>query len=160
MMSSVRPYSSGLSWEAFTFGLGRSWKVRHGIVIIPCHCLSAFIPKSLNFPAQGGKRDYGPAPWWKHHGFGHMVFSVCIMPLTVLIINSTSTVSVGKPEWIEPKIKSHTGLISLALLLEKIKFYSGLVYTSSTSWSYWVSINQLNPCFNIKWKSSGWLPII
>ena len=44
-----------------------------------------------------------------------------------------STVSVGKHVQIDPKIKAHTGLISLAIFLKKIKFYSRLVYTSSTS---------------------------
>ena len=53
-MSSVKPSSSGLSWGMFTFGLGRSGRVRCGIVIIPCHCLSVFILKILNFPMQGG----------------------------------------------------------------------------------------------------------
>ena len=30
----------------------------------------------------------------------------------------------------------------------------------SVSCSYGVNVNQLNPCFNIKWKSIGWLSII
>ena len=81
MMPSVRPSGldkSDLSWGAFTFGLGRGGKIRCGMAIVPCLCLSVFILKCLNFLMQGGKRDYGPTPWWKHCGLSHMVFPIHI----------------------------------------------------------------------------------
>ena len=58
------------------------------------------------------------------------------MPATVLIVNSTSTVSVGKLAHMDPKMKSHTGLISLAIFLKKIRFYCFCLEVS------WYSLEQ------------------
>ena len=62
-----------------------------------------------------------------------MVFPVCVDTPDHPNHYLMSTVSIGKPVQTEPKIKSHMRLISLAMFLEKIKFCSRLVYTSSTS---------------------------
>ena len=48
-------------------------------------------------------------------------FLYVYMPLTILIISSTSTVSVSSPVHIDPNTKLQTGLISLALFLKNIK---------------------------------------
>ena len=63
---SVRPPGSGLALSTFPgimFWLRRGEKVGHGIVVIPCHHLSAFVLKGLDLPMQQGERDHGPTPW-------------------------------------------------------------------------------------------------
>ena len=37
------------------------------------------------------------------------------IPFTICIVNSTSTVSIGSPVCIDPKMKSQMGLISMAI---------------------------------------------
>ena len=53
-MPLVRPPSPGLAWgmlPGVMFRLRREGKAGCGIVIIPCHCLSTFALKGLDFPA-------------------------------------------------------------------------------------------------------------
>ena len=52
---SVTPPGSGHAWSTFLgimFWLRRGRKAWHGIVVIPCHHLSAFILKGLDLPMQ------------------------------------------------------------------------------------------------------------
>ena len=74
----VRPPSSGLPWGTSTLTLGLGREIGLGMSFIPCWYLVILILICLNFPLQWRKGDNGPTPWLKHHGFGCMLFSVCI----------------------------------------------------------------------------------
>ena len=61
-MPLVRPTSPGLTWGTLPgvmSRLRRGGKIGHGIVIIPCCCLSTFTLEGLYFPARGkGSQSY------------------------------------------------------------------------------------------------------
>ena len=80
-------------------------------------------------------------------------FLYIYIPFTIPTVNSTSTVSVSKLVQIKPKRKSHIGLISFAIYVMIMFIFKHFLFCESFD----ATINQLNPCFNISWKSNGWL---
>ena len=104
-------------WEGFCGG--EDWGITHCPMSLSLVYSHLYRPESF---ISGKGRDYTFTPWRKYYGLCSMIFVVCVYALHGPYGQFYVYHAVSKYICIEPKMKSHTGLISPAIFCN-LKIY-------------------------------------